>query len=111
MQLCKLNDGPGRSRVGFVQAGQVQLLLSDPSRGLFSLSDLLFSADPVSLIDELVDDRMTSFPVNPRTLLAPIDRQEVWAAGVTYKRSKEAREKESQGASIFYDRVYAAERP
>jgi 2-dehydro-3-deoxy-D-arabinonate dehydratase len=111
MQLCKLNDGPGRSRVGCVQAGQVQLLLTDPARGLFSLSDLLFHADPLAIIEELVDDRMTSFPVNPRTLLAPIDRQEVWAAGVTYRRSKEARETESKGASSFYDRVYSAERP
>ena len=29
---------------------------------------------------QLIDDRMTSFPVKPRDLLAPIDRQEVWAA-------------------------------
>jgi len=48
-----------------------------------------------------------------RTILAPIGTQEVWAAGVTYLRSKEARmeESESSGASSFYDKVYAAERP
>jgi 2-dehydro-3-deoxy-D-arabinonate dehydratase len=44
-------------------------------------------------------------------LLAPIDRQEVWAAGVTYKRSKVARMEESQGAARFYDLVYEAARP
>lgn len=44
------------------------------------------------------------------TLAAPIDRQEVWAAGVTYRRSRDARMEESNEASI-YDRVYEAERP
>jgi 2-dehydro-3-deoxy-D-arabinonate dehydratase len=43
--------------------------------------------------------------------LPPIDSQEVWAAGVTYKRSREARERESVGAARFYDMVYTAERP
>ncbi len=43
--------------------------------------------------------------------LAPIDTdQEVWAAGVTYQRSREAREAESATADI-YQRVYTAERP
>ncbi|MGC4004485.1 MAG: fumarylacetoacetate hydrolase family protein [Pirellulales bacterium] len=44
-------------------------------------------------------------------LLPPIDRHEVWAAGVTYKRSKVARMEESEGAARFYDLVYEAERP
>jgi 2-dehydro-3-deoxy-D-arabinonate dehydratase len=44
---------------------------------------------------------------------APIDGQEVWAAGVTYYRSRSARMEESKdaGGGTFYDRVYAAERP
>jgi 2-dehydro-3-deoxy-D-arabinonate dehydratase len=44
-------------------------------------------------------------------LLPPIDLQEVWAAGVTYLRSKTARMEESRGAAVFYDMVYDAERP
>jgi 2-dehydro-3-deoxy-D-arabinonate dehydratase len=46
-------------------------------------------------------------------LLPPIGRQEVWAAGVTYNRSRAARMSESKlaGSSDFYDRVYHAERP
>jgi len=46
-------------------------------------------------------------------LLPPIGSQEVWAAGVTYFRSREARmdESKSSGASSFYDLVYEAERP
>ena len=43
-------------------------------------------------------------------LLVPLDSQEVWASGVTYRRSREAREHESQVADV-YERVYAAERP
>jgi 2-dehydro-3-deoxy-D-arabinonate dehydratase len=44
-------------------------------------------------------------------VLPPVISQEVWAAGVTYLRSRSARIEESQGAGDFYDRVYAAERP
>jgi 2-dehydro-3-deoxy-D-arabinonate dehydratase len=46
-------------------------------------------------------------------LLAPIGTQEVWAAGVTYYRSRDARMQESQssGGGDFYDRVYTALRP
>lgn len=46
-------------------------------------------------------------------ILAPIGHQEVWAAGVTYYRSRGARMEESKdaGGGNFYDRVYSAERP
>ncbi|MDB5331584.1 MAG: 2-hydroxyhepta-2,4-diene,7-dioate isomerase [Phycisphaerales bacterium] len=46
-------------------------------------------------------------------VLAPIGSQEVWAAGVTYFRSRTARMEESKsaGGGDFYDRVYAAQRP
>lgn len=46
-------------------------------------------------------------------LQAPIGTQEVWAAGVTYYRSRDARmqESKSSGGGDFYDRVYAAQRP
>jgi 2-dehydro-3-deoxy-D-arabinonate dehydratase len=47
----------------------------------------------------------------PYRLLAPVDSfTEVWAAGVTYRRSREARMEESQTADV-YDRVYVADRP
>ena len=44
-------------------------------------------------------------------VLTPLDRQEVWAAGVTYWRSRQARMEESDTASKIYDLVYEAERP
>jgi 2-dehydro-3-deoxy-D-arabinonate dehydratase len=48
-----------------------------------------------------------------RDVLAPVASQEVWAAGVTYYRSRTARMEESRdaGGGSFYDRVYEAERP
>ena len=50
---------------------------------------------------------------SPSQLLPPIAEQEVWAAGVTYYRSRTARMEESQsaGGGSFYDRVYEAPRP
>lgn len=47
------------------------------------------------------------------SLLPPIGSQEVWAAGVTYYRSRTARMEESEdsGGATFYDKVYVAERP
>src|SRR6201985_72019 len=52
-------------------------------------------------------------PPAPEEILAPIGTQEVWAAGVTYFRSRNARIEESKdaGGGTFYDRVYQAERP
>ena len=49
-------------------------------------------------------------PLMSVTLRAPIDRQEVWAAGVTYLRSRDARMEESSQRDV-YDRVYDADRP
>lgn len=51
--------------------------------------------------------------VEPENVLPPIGSQEVWAAGVTYFRSRDARMEESKsaGGGDFYDRVYSAARP
>lgn len=49
-------------------------------------------------------------PAADLVLLAPIDAQEVWAAGVTYRRSRDARMEESTEESV-YDRIYDADRP
>src|SRR5262249_51945363 len=52
-----------------------------------------------------------SLPLESVRLLAPIDAQEVWGAGVTYERSKVARQEESEQGGSFYDQVYRADRP
>ena len=46
-----------------------------------------------------------------KNILAPVGSQEVWASGVTYLRSRDARMEESENAKTAYDRVYEAERP
>jgi 2-dehydro-3-deoxy-D-arabinonate dehydratase len=66
-------------------------------------------ADAVRTSGRLLDE--SAF--RRRTLLAPVGSQEVWAAGVTYLRSKVARMEESKaaGGGDFYDKVYDAARP
>src|SRR5215471_11770278 len=65
-----------------------------------------------NLFDYLAEKTRGREPL-PTEVLAPIEGQEVWAAGVTYYRSRAARmsESESAGGGDFYDRVYTAERP
>ena len=46
-----------------------------------------------------------------RHWLTPVDSQEVWASGVTYQRSREARQEEAGDGGDVYARVYSAERP
>jgi 2-dehydro-3-deoxy-D-arabinonate dehydratase len=65
--------------------------------------------------EDLADrlSRASNESSGPTSLLPPIGTQEVWAAGVTYLRSRDARMEESKdaGGGSFYDKVYDAERP
>ncbi len=76
-----------------------------------TLAEILHATNPGQTAQSLVDASVASEPLGSQTFLAPVDRQEIWAAGVTYKRSKVAREEESKGAAQFYDKVYSAPRP
>jgi 2-dehydro-3-deoxy-D-arabinonate dehydratase len=111
MQLCKLQTQTGETRVGAVVDGHVRLLDLEQSAGMRSLTDVLHADNPVKVARDLIEDGARRIPVREAMLLPPLDRQEVWAAGVTYKRSQEARERESVGAARFYDLVYTASRP
>lgn len=111
MQLCKVQLESKQVRVGVVEEGHVRLLDLERYVGLHNLSDVLHTPDPAGLARDLIDDNVPALPLRQVTLLAPIDHQEVWAAGVTYKRSEEARKRESVGAAQFYDKVYSAQRP
>src|SRR5215475_9261609 len=64
------------------------------------------------LRQRLKDGRATEVP-DLKEPLSPASAQEVWAAGVTYLRSRTARMEESKdaGGGSFYDRVYSADRP
>jgi 2-dehydro-3-deoxy-D-arabinonate dehydratase len=95
------------------------------TNGIFAEENGSFHLVPPADWDELISSdglharvrsAITKEPVktfDPATVLAPTVSQEVWAAGVTYYRSRNARIAESKdaGGGSFYDRVYAAERP
>jgi 2-dehydro-3-deoxy-D-arabinonate dehydratase len=78
--------------------------------GISSLTALLDSAEPAKIVAALAP-LAPHLPLAEATLLAPVERQEVWAAGVTYLRSKTARMEESDFSATAYDRVYNADRP
>ncbi|MFZ5495946.1 MAG: fumarylacetoacetate hydrolase family protein [Verrucomicrobiota bacterium] len=79
--------------------------------GPFNLDDLFTAADPVALARQVWTSGLPA--TRPAQPAAPIGAQEVWAAGVTYLRSRTARMEESKdaGGGTFYDKVYHAERP
>jgi len=109
MQLAKVKYALGEVGVGVVDGTHSYPL---PLSGAVTcLADILHAADPVGVVRSLLGHAPDQLPLASVTLLAPVDRQEVWAAGVTYKRSKVAREDESAGAAQFYDKVYSAARP
>jgi len=76
-----------------------------------NLSELFEDADLPARLDKLAEEPSPRLDRSKVEFLAPIEREEVWAAGVTYLRSKKARMKESDFSGTAYDRVYDAERP
>ena len=89
---------------------------SDETRllpGEASIDGLLMSTDPFATLDAWYEAGTPSDLVAHGALLTPVESQEVWAAGVTYHRSRTARMSESStvGADHFYDLVYEADRP
>lgn len=109
MPFAKYRRPDGSAGVAYVENGIAHPLRPDGSPD--RLSELLQVADPVRMAKALIDTTLPATTAALLELLAPVDRQEIWAAGVTYKRSKIAREEESKGAAQFYDAVYTAPRP
>lgn len=109
MHLVKFLGNNGRSGVA-QRVGTSLRILDLPKNGLMTLADVLETDDPGSTAASLIDNQV-SVPLSEAKLLAPIDQQEVWAAGVTYKRSQIARMEESAAAASCYDRVYVSPRP
>jgi 2-dehydro-3-deoxy-D-arabinonate dehydratase len=92
----------------------IRLAAGDVERGPSSLIPSSFSIDEILTADgPSLEDALAAPPdLVPADveILAPVESQEIWAAGVTYLRSREARIEESVEPSP-YDRVYEAERP
>jgi len=81
------------------------------SAGVQSIKELVERADLTGELLRLSSAVNTQHPVDRVRLLTPVESQEVWAAGVTYLRSKQARMVESEFSASAYDRVYDAVRP
>ncbi len=104
MRLVRFRSGGDEPRAGVLDGGGITPLAP-------GLGDLL--ALSLAEIRELcAAPGGETVPLEGSRLLAPVDgRTEVWAAGVTYERSRTARMAESEHEADIYDRVYGAERP
>jgi 2-dehydro-3-deoxy-D-arabinonate dehydratase len=99
-----LRDGSVRLAVGDPYFGPTRLVAPGST---IATALHAGSRDLNQLLEEAESDRPISGDVR---VLAPVDTQEIWAAGVTYRRSRDERKAESTTADV-YDRVYVAERP
>jgi len=96
-----------------VRVGGRDLLVAVRGAELFPLEDTLAAllGRGAGALREAAARALADPPLaGPAEVLAPVDRQEVWASGVTYRRSATARQEESVVADV-YARVYDAERP
>ncbi len=113
MKLAKIRLADGTRRLAALESDDRRLRLLDLEQleKVRTLAHILHSPDPLGMTRFLIDPKSEPIDVETVTLLAPIDDQEVWAAGVTYKRSQVARMDESKSGAIHYDKVYTADRP
>jgi 2-dehydro-3-deoxy-D-arabinonate dehydratase len=109
MRLCRFQTANAQPRPGLIVEGEKVLDLS--AAGVSNLTSLLEDSDSMMRLQTLARQSLPSFPFSDVRLLTPIEQQEVWAAGVTYLRSKKARMEESDFSANAYDRVYEAPRP
>ena len=104
LKLCRFlaKDQP---RVGlYLPEGVADLSV----KGFKSLTEIL---ENPSALRSISGADLPGHKLGTIELLAPVEQQEVWAAGVTYLRSKKARMEESEFSASAYDRVYEAPRP
>lgn len=107
-------------RIGLLEAGQVRDVTSHvgsiaawlrASAGRAGMAIQALSAYAETVSAEM-DAAALGSPGSDRAYwLAPVDTQEVWAAGVTYRRSRDARQEEAIDGGDVYARVYNAARP
>jgi 2-dehydro-3-deoxy-D-arabinonate dehydratase len=115
-----------RNETGNARRKEEPLILYQTTNGIFiqqdanyyrigetSIDTLVAHEDLHSYLSNVIAKNSPTTQFDRSTLKAPIEHQEVWAAGVTYYRSRSARIAESKdaGGGDFYDRIYTAERP
>ena len=106
MKLCRFKNAEGVTRIGRLQDNETVVDLT--AAGFKSLTALLEDTEALAQAEAA---ETPSVPLAEISLLTPVERQEVWAAGVTYLRSKKARMEESDFSANAYDKVYDAPRP
>jgi 2-dehydro-3-deoxy-D-arabinonate dehydratase len=109
MKLCRFEGTQGQVRVGLMMDGVTVLDLT--AAGILRLETVLEQHDPRRFLEKLAGNTITAHILARVKLLTPVEAQEVWAAGVTYVRSKKARMAESDFSANAYDKVYDAVRP
>ena len=108
MQLIKFTvDADPFPSVGLLENDEIIPIDAGPR----CLTELLHASDRLDRIESRIESAGLSYSLDSVRVMAPLDNHEVWGAGVTYERSKVAREQESEAAASFYDRVYTASRP
>ena len=109
MKLCRFQKDADGDAIRIGLAVDEMTLADLTAGGIESITELLEDDNAVARVEVLTD--LPTLPLAEVTFLAPVERQEVWAAGVTYLRSKTARMEESDFSASAYDLVYEADRP
>lgn len=108
MPICcfQLGTSEGQARLGW---------LDKETERIYEISDTLsnlLTMDRKARLTRIGQGKRSAvgaYPLKHVTLRAPVDQQEIWAAGVTYKRSRDARMEESSQQDV-YEKVYDAQR-
>jgi 2-dehydro-3-deoxy-D-arabinonate dehydratase len=111
MKICRFKLGTSDVRIGAVLDDAPARVADLTPAGITKLSTVLESSDAVATVRSALAKTDSRLALADVTLCAPVEQQEIWAAGVTYLRSKTARMEESDFSATAYDRVYAAPRP
>ena len=115
MKLCRfqitgqLPDSTNHVHVGLLTDDATVLDLTEA--GWQGMTSLLERDDLSAVLASHAKEKLPRHEASGLKLLPPVEKQEVWAAGVTYLRSKKARMEESDFSANAYDRVYEAARP
>ena len=109
MKICRFQSTQDEVRIGLVKDDSSLVDLTPA--GIRELQSLLEDGQAVSRLKQIDQSGLPRLALSEVRLCAPVEKQEVWAAGVTYLRSKTARMEESEFSATAYDRVYEAARP
>ncbi|MFT6620969.1 MAG: 2-dehydro-3-deoxy-D-arabinonate dehydratase [Limisphaerales bacterium] len=109
IKLCRFKDTEGNVSTGILQEdGSIRDLRP---AGIQSITEILEQDAPFSAVAAVAESDLPILAADSVELLTPVESQEIWAAGVTYQRSKTARMEESDFSASAYDLVYDAVRP